>query len=285
MIPKQPFGRTGHMSTRTIFGAFALSRASQAQADRVLELLLEYGINHIDVAASYGDAELRVGPWMRRHRQDFFLATKTEKRTYQEAWEELHRSLELLQTDHVDLWQFHYLVKPEEWEVAMGPGGVLEAALEARAQGLIRFIGVTGHDVPIAEMHLRSLARFGFDSVLLPYNYLMMQNPEYAAKFEQLLALCREQKAAVQTIKSLARREWGDTPKQGNTWYHPLTEQADIDLAVHWVLSRPDLFLITAGDMDLLPKILDAAGRFEAGPSEAEMEAMASRLEMEPRFV
>jgi aryl-alcohol dehydrogenase-like predicted oxidoreductase len=178
MIPKQPFGRTGHLSTRAIFGAFALSRATQAQADRVLEILLEYGVNHIDVAASYGDAEQRVGPWMKQYRRDFFLATKTEKRTYQEAWEELHRSLELLQTDQVDLWQFHYLVKPEEWEIAMGPGGALEAALEAREQGLIRFIGVTGHDVPIAEMHLRSLARFQFDSVLLPYNYPMMQNPE-----------------------------------------------------------------------------------------------------------
>jgi predicted aldo/keto reductase-like oxidoreductase len=222
---------------------------------------------------------------MRRHRQDFFLATKTEKRTYQAAWEELHRSLELLQTDHVDLWQLHYLVKPEEWKIAMGPGGVLEAALDARQQGLIRFIGVTGHDVPIAGMHLRSLARFEFDSVLLPYNYPMMQNPEYAANFEQLLALCREQKVAVQTIKSLARGQWGDKPHQGNTWYHPLTEQTDIDRAVHWVLSRPDLFLNTSGDIDLLPKVLDAASRFEAGPTEVEMTAMVSRLEMEPLFV
>ena len=285
MVSRQLFGRTGHESTRAIFGAFALSRASQAEADRVLELLLKYGVNHIDVAASYGDAELRVGPWMPQHRQDFFLATKTEKRTYREAWEELHRSLELLKTDYLDLWQLHYLVKPEEWEVAMGPGGVLEAALEARAQRLVRFIGVTGHDVPIAQMHLRSLARFEFDSVLLPYNYPLMQNPEYAAKFEQLLALCREQNVAVQTIKSLARGEWGDTPKHGNTWYRPLTEQADIDRAVHWVLSRPDIFLVTSGDMDLLPKILDAASRFEAEPDETEMAAMASRLEMAPLFV
>ncbi len=285
MIPKRPFGRTGHLSTRTIFGAFALSRATQAEADLVLELLLEYGINHIDAAASYGDAELRLGPWMRHHRRDFFLATKTEKRTYQAAWEELHRSLELLQTDYVDLWQLHYLVKPAEWEVAMGPGGVLEAALEARAQGLIRFIGVTGHDVPIAEMHLRSLARFEFDSVLLPYNYPMMQNPAYAANFEKLVALCQEKDVAVQTIKSLARGEWGDKPQQGNTWYEPLTEQADIDRAVHWVLSRPNLFLITSGDMDLLPKILDAASRFEARPAAEAMAAMVSRLEMEPLFV
>jgi len=170
MISQQPFGRTGHQSTRIIFGGAALWAATQDQADRVLDLLLEYGINHIDTAASYGDSELRVGPWMDRHRRDFFLATKTQERTYQAARDEIQRSLERLHTDQVDLLQLHYLVKPEEWEVAMGPGGVLEAAIEAREQGLIRFIGVTGHDVPIAQMHLRSLERFDFDSVLLPYS-------------------------------------------------------------------------------------------------------------------
>ena len=147
MIEKQPFGRTGHSSTRTIFGAAALSQVTQAEADRTLELLLRYGINHIDTAASYRDSELRVGPWMRRHRQDFFLATKTEKRTYQEAWDEFRLSLERLQVDHVDMLQLHFLVDPAQWEVAMGPGGALEAVIEAREQGLTRFIGVTGHEV------------------------------------------------------------------------------------------------------------------------------------------
>ncbi len=285
MIPKQPFGRTGHLSTRTIFGAAALGRVSQVEADRTLAVLLEYGLNHIDTAASYGEAEQRIGPWLERHRRDFFLATKTEERTYQAARAELHRSLERLRTDHVDLWQLHYLVKPEEWEIAMGPGGVLEAAIEAREQGLIRFIGVTGHDVPIAEMHLRSLARFDFDSVLLPYNYTLMQNPEYAANFEKVLAVCQERNVAVQTIKSLCRRPWGDRPHTWATWYEPFTEQADIDRAVHWVLSRPGLFLNTVGDIDLLPKVLEAASRFESSPTDEEMAAAAARLEMEPLFV
>ena len=284
MIAKQPFGRTGQVSTRTIFGAAALGRVSQAEADRTLEVLQQYGVNHIDTAASYGDAELRIGPWMKHHRQDFFLATKTEKRTYKEAREELHRSLDKLQVDSVDLWQFHYLVGEAEWEVAMGPGGVLEAALEAREQGLIRFIGVTGHDVAIAEMHLRSLNRFDFDSVLLPYNYILMQNPVYAANFEKVLKLCQARNTAVQTIKSLARRPWGNRPQIRATWYEPFEEQADIDRAAHWVLNRPGIFLNTTGDIHLLPKILDAASRFESGPSAAAMAAAADQLEMVPLF-
>ncbi len=285
MIPKAPFGRTGHLSTRVIFGAAAFWSVTQAEADRTLELLLEYGINHIDTAASYGDSELRIGPWMKQYRQDFFLATKTEKRTYREALDELQRSLERLQTDHVDLWQLHYLVDPQQWETAMGPGGVLEAALEARRQGLVRFIGVTGHDIPIAAMHLRSLERFDFDSILLPYNYLVMKNPEYAANFEKLMDICRQRNVAVQTIKSLARRPWGDRPKTRATWYEPFEDQADIDRAVHWVLGRPGIFLNSTGDIHLLPKILDAASRFETRPSDEEMEQMVTRRDAEPLFV
>ncbi len=285
MIPKQPFGRTGHLSTRVLFGAFALSRASQAEADRTLELLLEYGVNHIDTAASYGDAELRIGPWMAHHRQDFFLATKTEQRTYQGAWDELQRSLERLQVDSVDLWQMHLLIKPEEWETAMGPGGALEAFIEAREKGLTRFLGVTGHETQVAAMHLRSLERFDFDSVLLPYNYPMMQNPQYRADFEKLLAICQERNVAVQTIKAIARRLLNGRTQTHNTWYEPLEDQADIDRAVHYVLARPGLFLNSVGDMDLLPKVLDAAGRFETGPAETEIKEMADRLEMGPLFV
>ena len=285
MIEKQPFGRTGHSSTRTIFGAAALSQVTQAEADRTLELLLRYGINHIDTAASYGDSELRVGPWMGRHRQDFFLATKTEKRSYQEAWDEFRLSLERLQVDHVDMLQLHFLVDPAQWEVAMGPGGVLEAVIEAREQGLTRFIGVTGHETVAPAMHLRSLERFDFDAVLLPYSYVMMQNPQYAADFETLLALCRERNVAVQTIKSLVRRPWGDRPHTRATWYEPLEAQADIDRTVHWVLSRPGVFLNTVADVHLLPRVLDAASRLGAAPSEAEMQEQAARLEMAPLFV
>ncbi|HOT93056.1 MAG TPA: aldo/keto reductase [Anaerolineae bacterium] len=284
MIAKAPFGRTGHESTRVLFGAAALGGVTQAEADRTLDLLLEYGINHIDTAASYGDAELRIGPWMPAHRKDFFLATKTGKRTYQEAWDELRRSLERMRVDSVDLWQLHVLVEPEEWEVAMGPGGALEACIEARAQGLVRFIGVTGHGLNVARMHMRSLERFDFDAVLLPYNYPLIQNPQYAADFEALVAMCRERNVAVQTIKSLCRRPWGDRPHTRATWYEPLEDQAAVDKAVHWVLGRPELFLNTVGDIHVLPKVLDAASRFTQRPTDAEMEALVAEQEMAPLF-
>jgi aryl-alcohol dehydrogenase-like predicted oxidoreductase len=285
MITQSPFGRIGHMSSRVIFGAYAVAYSTQSDADRALDLLLRYGINHIDTAFSYGESELRVGPWMKQHRKDFFLATKTGERTYQKAREGIHRSLDRLQTDHVDLLQFHHLIAPDEWEVALGPGGALEAAIEAREQGLVRFIGVTGHEVTVAEMHLRSLARFDFDSVLLPCNYPIMQNPRYAANFEQVVALCQERNVAVQTIKGVQRRAWGDRTPTYGTWYEPLLEQADIDLAVGYVLGRPGLFLNSAGDLTLLPKILDAADRFEQAPAEAEMQTLATRLEMSSMFV
>lgn len=285
MIEKRIFGRTGHNSTRTLFGAAALGRVTQADADRTFDLLQAYGINHIDTAASYGDAELRIGPWMENHRQEFFLATKTEKRTYKDAWEELQRSLDRLRTDHVDLWQMHFLLDPQEWETAMGPDGALEAFIEAREQGLARYLGVTGHGVNIATMHLRSLERFDFDSVLLPYSYTMMQNPAYAADFETLREVCRQRNVVIQTIKSLVRGPWGDKTQTRATWYEPLEDQKDIDLAVHWVLQQPDLFLNTAGDIHLLPKVLDAAGRFQKGPSEAEMAALTNSSQLEPLFV
>ncbi len=286
MIPKQGFGRTGHESTRTIFGAAALWAVDQAEADRTLDVLLEYGVNHIDTAASYGDSELHVGPWMERHRRDFFLATKTLERTYEGARDELHRSLERLRTDHVDLLQLHYLVDPAQWEVALGPGGALDAAIEARQQGLVRFIGVTGHGTSVAAMHRRSLERFPFDSVLLPCNYPLMQNLQYAADFEALVAVCRERDVAVQTIKSLTAGPWPEEHQRTHTtWYQPLDDQEDVDRAVHWVLGQPALFLNTAGDTRLLPKVLDAASRFERVPGEDEMREMAARRSMRPLFV
>lgn len=281
MIDKLPFGRTGHDSTRALFGAAALGNVDQDAADRTLDVILEYGINHIDTAASYGDAELRIGPWMAEHRQDFFLATKTENRTYQGAMDELQRSLDRLRTDYVDLWQMHVLVDPQEWETAMGPGGALEAFIEAREQGLVRYLGVTGHGVTTPAIHLRSLGRFDFDSVLLPYNLAMMQNPQYAADFETLLKVCQEKSVAVQTIKTLSRGPWGEKPKVHNTWYEPFSEQADIDKVIHWALSRPGIFLNTAADIHLLPQVLDAIARYETPVTDAEV----ARLAMEPLFV
>jgi aryl-alcohol dehydrogenase-like predicted oxidoreductase len=285
MIDKQPFGRTGHVSSRTLFGAAALGRVTQDEADRTLELILSHGVNHIDTAASYGDSELRIGPWMAQYRKEFFLATKTGERTYAKARDQIHSSLERLRVDKVDLLQLHNLVDPQEWEIAMGPGGALEAAIEAREQGLVRFIGVTGHGITIAQMHKRSLERFDFDSVLLPYSYILMQNPAYAADFEALMALCQTRNVAVQTIKSIVRAPWGEREHTRATWYEPLEDQADIDTAVHWVLGLPGVFLNTTGDIHVLPKVLEAASRFEARPSDEQMEEVMAEREMAPLFV
>jgi aryl-alcohol dehydrogenase-like predicted oxidoreductase len=274
MIERAPFGATGHESSRVIFGAAALARAAKADADRTLELVLEHGINHIDVAASYGDAELRVAPWLKEHR--FFLATKTGKRTYAEAKEEIHRSLERLGVDRFDSIQLHNLVDAVDWEIALGAGGALEAAIEARDEGLVAFIGVTGHGLSIPKMHSRSLERFGFDSVLCPYNYVQMQDPRYAETFDELARTCADRNVALQTIKSLARAPWEGREHTAATWYEPLTEQADIDLAVHWVLGNPQAFLVTTGDVEILPRLLDAAERFERRPGDEEMRALGT---------
>ena len=284
MIEKRPFGRTGQASTVTLFGAAALARASQADADRALDVLLRYGVNHIDTAEGYGDSELRLGPWMARHRKDFFLATKTRSRTGPQAREDIHRSLDRLRVDHVDLIQLHSLGHPDDWDVAMGPGGALEAAVEARRQGLARFIGVTGHGWTIAAMHRRSLARFDFDAVLLPFNFLFAQNERYRKAFDEVLATCRERNVAVQIIKSIARGPWATTDRTHTTWYQPLEAQEDIDRAVHWILGLPGVFINTAGDLSLLPRVLDAATRFERRPPDAEMEAMLGSTRMTSLF-
>ena len=285
MIPTQPFGRTGHDSTRIIFGAAALWGASEEDGERALDLITRHGLNHIDTAASYGRSERRVGGWMPRYRDRFFLATKTGERTYETAKAQFEHSLERLQTDHVDLLQLHNLVDENEWETALGPGGALEWAIEAREKGLTRFIGVTGHGVTVAAMHRRSLERFPFDSVLLPYNYVMMQNPQYAADFEALSAICIERGIAMQTIKGITLGPWNEKEHTHSTWYEPLQEQADIDRAAGYVLGRPGVFLNTASDLGLLEKILDSAIRFQAAPPEAEMRDLVARRAMTPLFV
>lgn len=275
MIQKQEFGRTGHHSTQLIFGAYALSKATPKEADEVLEGILAYGINHIDMARLYGNAEERVGEWLKKQHGRFFLATKTRSRSYDGAWKDLRTSLDFLGVDRVDLWQMHGLTNPLAWEKVMASGGALQAFLEARDQGLVRFLGVTGHGSKVAAVHLRSLERYAFDSVLLPYNYWMMQNPTYAANFEALFQYCRSHNTALQTIKSIARRPWDNRPKTFNTYfYEPFETQAAVDRAIHWAMALTGSFLITAGDMRLVGKILDAAARFERRPSEAEMLAL-----------
>jgi len=284
VIARAPFGSTGHESTRTIFGAASLGSVGQSEADSTLELLLENGINHIDTAASYGDSELRLAPWLERHRDRVFLATKTGQRDRNGAREEILRSLERLGVDRVDLLQLHNLVDVIEWETALREGGALEAAVEARDEGLVRFIGVTGHGLTVARMHLRSLDRFPFDSVLLPYSYVQMRDQRYASDFEALAAACAERGVAVQTIKSISLAPWEGRAQTAATWYEPLRAQADIDLAVHWVLGRPGVFLNTVGDTALLPKVLDAANRYESRPSDEELDRLAAERNLVPLF-
>jgi aryl-alcohol dehydrogenase-like predicted oxidoreductase len=284
MIALQPFGRTGHESTRILFGAAAIGNVRQEEADQTMELIREHGINHIDTAASYGDAELRLGPWMETHRDEFFLATKTGERTRAEAYAEIGRSLERLRTDRLDLIQLHNLVNEDEWQTAFSSGGVLEAVVQAREEGLVRFIGVTGHGVTVAAQHLRSLGEYPFDSVLLPYNFPMSRNASYIADFEALIAVCAERGVAVQTIKAITRGPWGDHKPTANTWYEPLTDQDAIDIAVSWVLGRDGVFLNTVGDIDILPKVIDAAERFTQRPSDEQMGELEAASGLEPLF-
>ena len=286
MIERIPFGSTGHMSTRTLFGAAALGSMRQGKADAVLETLLEFGVNHIDTAAGYGDSELRIAPWMATHRDRFFLATKTGARDAKGARESLDRSLDRLGVEHVDLIQLHNLVEEEEQKVAFGPGGALEALVAARDAGLVRFIGVTGHGTFAPRRHVESLRQFPFDSVLAPSNFAMLAQVEYRRDFEELYATCRERGVAFQTIKSIARRRWSpedDEPR--HSWYRPIRDLGALQRAVRFVLSRPGVFLNTSSDTTLLRATLEAAATAGAAPTEAELRDDGRALGTEPLFV
>jgi aryl-alcohol dehydrogenase-like predicted oxidoreductase len=284
MIGQLAFGKTGHQSARTILGAAAFGRTTQAETDATIALALERGVNHIDTAASYGESELRIGSWIKRHGKSFFLATKTAERSRAAASDEIRRSLDKLEVAQVDLLQLHNLVEPEAWQIALGPGGALEAAIAARDEGLVRFIGVTGHGLFAPKMHRQALERFAFDSVLFPVSFILSQNAEYWADAQALMQVCRERSVAMQTIKAIVRAPWGEREHTAPTWYEPLHEQAEIDLAVHWVLGQPGLFLNTVGDIQLIPKVLDAAARLRAAPASAELSSQLQRLEMSPLF-
>ncbi|MBA8794166.1 aryl-alcohol dehydrogenase-like predicted oxidoreductase [Friedmanniella endophytica] len=291
-IPTRPFGRTGHDSTRVIFGAAALGAVTQDEADQTLDLVRQHGINHLDVAHSYGDAEERMGPFVAEHRDEFFLATKTGERTAEAAWAEINQSLERLRTDHLDLIQLHNLVDEQEWQTAFAKGGALEAAVRAKDEGLVANIGVTGHGVTVARQHLRSLAEYDFASVLLPYNFPMTRNAAYIADFEELSALCAERGVAMQTIKSITRAPWdealADSDKFASTWYEPLRDPSAIETAVAWVLGREGVFLNTVGDIHILPLVIAAAEKASEHPGRPDDEAMGElerAWEMAPLFV
>lgn len=282
MIPKLTFGRTGHQSTRTLFGAAAFYQVSQAEADRTMELVLESGINHIDTAASYGDSEIRLGPWIAKYRQKFFLATKTGDRTYQDAKVSIHRSLERLKTDHVDLLQLHAVIEDEELAQVMGPGGALEAAVEARQQGLVRFIGITSHTLHAPVIHMNALSQFDFASVLLPWNFMLAQNPQYRADFQALEKVCQEKNVAMQIIKTAQRRAYHENERTHATWYKPFEDPKALALVIRWAMGQEGKFINTAGDIGILPTIIETAQNFTGAPSDEEMEAMIREQQATP---
>lgn len=286
MIPKQTFGRTGHTSTRALFGAAAFGSVTQDEANRTMDVLMEYGVNHIDTAASYGDAEIRLGPWLEKNRKEVFLATKTGDRTYDDAKASIQRSLERMRVDQIDLIQLHAVIEDEEWDTAMGPGGALEAAIEAREKGWVRFIGVTSHSLRAPMMHMRSLERFDFDSVLLPWNYMLAQNQQYATDFMALMDHCKQRNVAVQLIKANQRRKWVEgEPHFAATWYVPFVEPEAVDKAIWWVMGdQPHAFLNTSGDIHVLPTFLEACSRFEemGKPAEEDMQKLIQEKEGVP---
>jgi len=281
-----PFGKTGHQSTRVLFGAAAFFDVTQYEADKTMDLILERGINHIDTAHSYGKSEERLGPWLKHHRKEFFLATKTEQRSKKDALEELYQSLDLLNTDHIDLWQMHLLIDEEEWKTAFAEGGALEAFQEAKSKGLVSHLGVTGHELVVPQMHLRSLEQYEFDSVLLPYNYVLMQNPQYKKKFMELYELCQQKNIAFQCIKTNCRGPWGDQVKTRATWYQPFEEPEDIQTAIQWTMMLDNAFINSSGDISLVPYIIDAAEQFDPVKNyDSDMKELAEKKNMKPLFL
>mgnify|MGYP001825091713 CR=1 FL=1 len=285
-IEQIPFGATGHDSTRLIFGAATIGGMRQEKADDVLAMMRSAGLNHIDVARSYGEAEVRLAPFLADHRQEYFLASKTGERSGDGARRQLEESLERMAVDQLDLIQLHNLTDPAGWQEAMAPGGAVAALDQARSEGLVRFIGVTGHGTYAPEMHSRSLKEYDFASVLVPYNFSMRQNPQYHADLEALIAECEAKQVAVQTIKAVARRRWtDDDPSRRFSWYMPLEDSDALRRAVGYVLGRPGLFLNTTSDATLLPAIFAAAQDGVSLPGDAEMQADVEAFGIEPLFI
>jgi len=278
------FGRTGHMSTVAIFGAAAFGKISQADADKVMEMVIEAGVNHIDVAPSYGQAEIRIGPWMPRARKRFFLGCKTMERTKDGAWKEMHESLKRLQTETFDLYQCHAITTMEELDAVTRTGGALEAFVEARQEGLTQFIGITGHGVNAPQIYLEALRRFDFDSVLFPLNFAQMANPEYREYAEELIATCKAKDVGTMIIKSITKAPWGDREHTATTWYEPFDNSEEIQKGVNFALSYDITGLCTAGDTRVLPLMLKACENFTR-LSDSEREAMIeSGKQYEPLF-
>jgi aryl-alcohol dehydrogenase-like predicted oxidoreductase len=278
------FGRTGHMSTVAIFGAAGLSEVSQEVADKAMEQIIEAGVNHIDVARSYGEAELRIGPWMRRERGRFFLGSKTGERTREGAWKQLQETLQRLQTESLDLYQCHAITTMEELDAVTMKGGALEAFVEAREKGLTKYLGITGHGVNAPQIYLEALRRFDFDSILFPLNFVQMGNPEYRKYAEELIAECKAKDVGTMVIKTITKAPWGDRPHTATTWYEPFDKMDEIQKGVDFALSYEVTGLCTAGDTRILPLVLQACKNFSPLSQEGIEEMIKSGEQYEPLF-
>ena len=276
------FGRTGHMSTIVIFGSFAVGLLSQDEADEVMELVLAHGVNHIDVAPSYADAELRLGPWLETHRDRFFLGCKTQLRARDEAREELYRSLERLRVDRFDLFQLHAVATMEELEKCFAPGGSLEAIVEAREEGLTDYLGITTHGPHAPAVLIEALDRFDFDSLLFTLNFQMWADEAYRRDASRLMRIAQERDIGTMVIKTWARGPWGEKERRYHTWYEPFGDAEMVEQALRFNLSRPVTGVISAGDARLLPMILDAAERFRPMDDAEQAALLATAGEYEP---
>ncbi len=283
-MEQRRFGRSGHLSTVAIFGAAAFSRATQEQADAAMERVLAAGVNHIDVAPSYGDAELRLGPWLEKTRGKFFLGCKTQERTKEGAAAELRRSLERLRVNSFDLYQLHAITTFEELDRVTARGGALEAMIEARAQGLTRFIGITGHGILAPAIYREALRRFDFDSVLFPINFVLYANPAYRREADALVRECRARNVGTLIIKANCARPWGERARTHTTWYEPFSEPAKIQRAVNFALSQDITGVCSSGDLTILPHFLAACENFSRQDAPAQEEMLASATQYEPLF-
>lgn len=283
-MEKRRFGRTGHWSTIIVFGGFAVGPVSQNEADATMALLMKHGVNHIDVAPSYYDAELRLGPWLEKYRDRFFLGCKTQLRSRSEARAELERSLARLRVEAFDLFQLHAVTTMEELDQCFAPDGPLEAILEARDEGLTRYVGITSHGWLAPAVQLEALRRFDFDSLLLPLNFKMWADDDYRHKLSELLQLAAERDVGTMAIKTWAQRPWGEEAQAYHTWYKPFDEPQMAERTLRFTLSQPITAAISAGDSRLLPAILAAAERF--APMDEQEQAHLLRLaeEYEPIF-
>ncbi len=276
-MEKRRLGRTEHHSTVVTIGTAGFSKVTQEVADRSVELMLQHGVNHVDIAPTYGEAMERMAPWIKKIRGDVFLGSKTRARTKSEAWDNIHSIMERLGVESFDLFQLHSVGLMEDLDTVTGPGGALEALVEMKEQGLTRFIGITGHGPDVPKVHLEALRRFDFDTIMFPVSASIFKNPAYKESALELLATANERDLGIQTIKMLARGGWGDRERETSTWYDPHREQPEIDKALWWVLSQPMHTAPSAGEVTLWPKVLDAAERFSPLTASQQEEVIAGQ--------